>query len=84
MPDLMLWTRGVKNEEGGYHPGYMLCIELKSNKGRLSPAQEQFGNDLTDMGHIYRVVRSLQQFCALLREAGITHWVVADDGKKSQ
>lgn len=44
-PDLVVWMKGGT-----------LQIELKAGKGRLSDAQEAFGDGLKALGHEYHIV----------------------------
>ena len=39
----------------------MLCIEVKSAKGRLTPEQKEFLSAMSSLGAICLVARSLQQ-----------------------
>lgn len=60
-PDLLVWVMG----------GPQLCIETKSEDGRLTPSQERFKERLERVGHKYYVVRSLDELTAVLRENGV-------------
>jgi penicillin-binding protein-related factor A (putative recombinase) len=44
----------------GIWQGRMLCIEVKSAKGRLSPEQRQFLHEMSSLGAFCMVARSLQ------------------------
>lgn len=48
-----------------------LAVEVKSAKGRQSPAQVAFSDAWTKAGGVYIVVRSVPELRAKLREAGI-------------
>lgn len=50
--------------------GRALWIELKADDGRLSPAQRDFCETCHQLGHTYRVCRSIQQVYNVLRDAG--------------
>jgi len=41
--------------------GRFFGMEIKSEKGRLRPAQKEFSEKLIDAGGAYRVVRSLKE-----------------------
>jgi hypothetical protein len=51
--------------------GPTLWVELKADDGRLSPGQVAFRERLTRVGHIYRVVKSVEEFESLLSEYGV-------------
>lgn len=48
----------------------VLFIELKSTKGRLSPAQQAFKERVLALGHHWALCRTLEQVQAALRSAG--------------
>jgi hypothetical protein len=66
----------------GVHPGFadllVLCagrvlfLELKSIKGRLSPAQEAFRDTVTAQGFSWALVRSLDDALGALADHGFT------------
>jgi hypothetical protein len=66
----------------GVHPGFadlmVLCngrvlfLELKSLKGRLSPAQESFRDAAMAQGHGWALVRSLDDALGALADHGFT------------
>lgn len=66
----------------GVHPGFadllVLCagrvlfLELKSLKGRLSPAQEAFRDAVTSQGFGWALVRSLDDALGALADHGFT------------
>jgi len=66
----------------GVHPGFadliILCdgkvlfLELKSLKGRLSPAQEAFRDAVTAQGFGWALVRSLDDALGALADHGVT------------
>lgn len=49
----------------GIWAGKMLCIEVKSAKGRLSPEQKQFLSEMANLGAICLVARSLEDVIAV-------------------
>ena len=51
--------------------GQPVFIELKSERGRLSPAQKSFHGYLRQAGAQVEVVRSLEQLEALLKRLGV-------------
>ena len=61
MEDLQIWLPG----------GKFLAIELKSDSGRLSLAQDQRKTDLERFGHPYLVAKHLDAVSAKLNELGI-------------
>ena len=71
----------------GVHPGFadliILCggrvlfLELKSLKGRLSPAQEAFRDAVTAQGFGWVLVRSLDDALGALADHGLTTRVAA-------
>ncbi|MFQ5439681.1 MAG: VRR-NUC domain-containing protein [Paracoccaceae bacterium] len=71
----------------GVHPGFadlmVLCdarvlfLELKSRKGKLSPAQEAFRDAVTAQGHGWALVRSLDDALGALADHGFTTRVAA-------
>ena len=71
----------------GVHPGFadlmVLCdgrvlfLELKSLKGRLSPAQEAFRDAALAQGHGWALVRSLDDALGALADHGFTTRVAA-------
>ena len=83
--------RGVKRQAilvgMGVHPGFadlmVLCngrvlfLELKSLKGRLSPAQEAFRDAVLAQGHGWALVRSLDDALGALADHGFTTRVAA-------
>lgn len=60
VPDLLLLWKGR-----------LVGIELKSARGRMSPAQEEFHRLLTLAGGVAHVCRSLDEFSGLLGVLGI-------------
>lgn len=73
----------------GVHPGFadliVLCdgrvlfMELKSQKGKLSPGQETFRNAVQAQGHGWALVRSLDDALCALADHGYTTRVVQTD-----
>jgi len=76
----------------GVHPGFadlmvlcdgrMLFLELKSQKGRLSPDQEAFRDAVQAQGHGWALVRSLNDALGALADHGFTMRVVQPDAMK--
>jgi hypothetical protein len=52
--------------------GKILCVECKSEHGRLSPEQRQFLTDIKALGGMAIVARSYRDIEAALMEAGYT------------
>ena len=75
----------------GVHPGFadliILCggrvlfLELKSLKGRLSPAQEAFRDAVTAHGFGWALVRSLDDALGALADHGFTTRVASPSGR---
>ena len=75
----------------GVHPGFadliILCegkvlfVELKSLKGRLSPAQEAFRDAVTAQGFGWVLVRSLDDALGALADHGFTTRVASPSGR---
>ena len=42
-----------------FAPNAVLCLEVKSESGRLSPDQKVIAGQLNSLGHFYKVVRSV-------------------------
>lgn len=71
----------------GVHPGFadllvlvegrVLFLELKSLKGRLSPAQEAFRDAVLTQGHGWALIRSLDDALGALADHGFTTRVAA-------
>jgi len=71
----------------GVHPGFadlmVLCdgrvlfLELKSRKGKLSPAQVAFRDSVLAQGHGWALVRSLDDALGALADCGFTTRVAA-------
>lgn len=51
--------------------GKLLCIECKSDSGRLQASQKAFCELLTRYGHHYYITRSLADLIAILCENGV-------------
>ena len=47
-------------------PSQVIFIELKTDTGRQSPDQKEFQRQVTELGHTYVVVRSLDDFKRLI------------------
>lgn len=47
--DFIIWMKG----------GPVLCLEIKSKKGKLSDSQQLFSQKISDMGHMYLVSTDL-------------------------
>ena len=75
----------------GVHPGFadllvlfagrVLFLELKSLKGRLSPAQEDFRDAVVAQGFGWAVVRSLDDALGVLADHGFTTRVSSPTGR---
>lgn len=66
---------GAFNEKGtsdilGIWKGKMLCIEVKSAKGKLRPEQVTFLGDMSRLGAIAFVARSLDDVLLVLAPSG--------------
>lgn len=55
LPDIMVWA-----------PHLFLGFELKAGKNDVTDAQEAFGKGLRALGHVYEVVRSVEQLGEIL------------------
>jgi hypothetical protein len=64
--------------------GCVLFLELKSLKGRLSPAQEAFRNGVLAQGFGWALVRSLDDALGALADHGFTSRVVLKDTGQRQ
>jgi hypothetical protein len=53
--------------------GRVLFLEVKTDRGRPSPAQLQFAVMVQTQGHGYAVVRSIEDAAAALAAQGIAH-----------
>jgi hypothetical protein len=62
-------TRGVPDIIGILPGGRMLAIEVKSEKGRITPEQESFLDEINRNGGVAFVARSLDHVVSTLREA---------------
>lgn len=51
--------------------GRLICIELKTAKGRQSPEQKQWSDDATMAGAAYYIARSVEQVEEFLDAAGV-------------
>ena len=58
--------RGVSDILGIYR-GKMICLEVKSEKGRVRPEQKEFLDRMTQLGAIAGVVRGLPEVRSLLQ-----------------
>jgi len=77
----------------GVHPGFadlvVLCdgrvlfLELKSQKGKLSPEQEAFRDAVLAQGYGWALVRSLDDALGALADHGFTTRVVQPDAVKA-
>lgn len=43
-------------------PGRVIFVEFKDHKGKQSPAQVEFQQGVTELGHEYWLIRSLDEF----------------------
>jgi len=59
--------------------GRMLFLELKSLKGRLSPAQEAFRDAVLAQGFGWALVRTLDDALRALADHGFTTRIIAMD-----
>lgn len=66
--DLVIFYR-----ERGIHPprSSTLWIELKSDRGRQSPEQITFMNEVQQLGHYYRLCRSINDVSDALQHYGV-------------
>jgi len=64
--------------------GRVLFLELKSPKGRLSPAQAAFRDAVQAQGFGWALVRSLDDALGALADHGITTRVVSQDSAQRQ
>ena len=48
-------------------PGKVIFCEFKDSKGKLRPDQIKFNEKVTSLGHIYAVVRSMEEFIELIK-----------------
>ena len=48
-----------------------LWLEVKTDKGKQSPAQMEFQSQVEAEEHVYRIVRSVDDVIAVLRELGV-------------
>jgi hypothetical protein len=51
----------------GIHEGRMICLEVKSAKGRLRPEQKDFLERMTNLGAVCGVVRSWSEALRVLQ-----------------
>lgn len=61
MPDIMVWLSGAR----------ILHLELKSKNGILSEEQKAFQVEMLRLGHIYRVIRKIEDLEEVLAEEGL-------------
>ena len=64
--------------------GQPVFIELKSERGRLSPAQKSFHEYLRQAGAQVEVIRSLEQLEALLKRLGVNSKVSINRSKNDE
>lgn len=64
MPDWMIFLR----------EGKTLHVELKTAKGRQTPHQAAWQEELTRLGHDYYVIRSMDAFLEMLAYHGIARY----------
>lgn len=50
----------------GIHNGKMICLEVKSAKGRLRPEQREFLEKMTSLGAVCGVVRNWSEALSVL------------------
>jgi penicillin-binding protein-related factor A (putative recombinase) len=58
-------AKGTSDIIGIFH-GYMICLEIKTKKGRVSPEQKAFLEEMTALGAFCRVIRSLDEAVSFL------------------
>lgn len=75
VPDIMIcWLeRACRDPIYGWRDDApaIFWLELKSTKGRLSPAQQMFRERVLALGHCWALCRTLEQVEAALRSAGV-------------
>jgi hypothetical protein len=59
---------GVSDILGVLHGGRIICIEVKSPKGRISPHQQQFIDAINSAGGLAFVARSVDEVINVLEE----------------
>ena len=79
-PDKAWFVRVHPSEEYRLQTG---ILELKSERGRLSPAQKSFHAYLRQAGAQVEVVRSLEQLEALLKRLGVNSKVSINRSKNN-
>ena len=57
-----------------YHSIHALCIEMKTEKGRQSPEQKEWAEKVRKYGYRYVVVRSLEEFIAVVNDHLAPPW----------
>ena len=57
-----------------YHSIHALCIEMKTAKGRQSPEQKEWAEKVRKYGYRYVVVRSLEEFIAVVNDHLAPPW----------
>lgn len=55
----------------GIHNGRMVCLEVKSAKGRLRPEQKEFLDRMISLGAVCGVVRSWPEALDVLSRSGL-------------
>ena len=50
------------------HGFHALCVEMKTEKGRQSPAQKQWQKAVENAGYRYEVCRSLDDFMSVVKD----------------
>lgn len=62
MPDFEVYLPG----------GRIVHVETKATKGKLSPAQVEWMQELSTLGHRYEVVRCIESLISVLRDEGVS------------
>lgn len=64
LSDFIVWVKG----------GRTVCFECKTKRGKLSDAQEAFYQELLHVGHVFHIIRSLDEMIFWLDHYGATHF----------
>ena len=63
--DILAFPRPITWEDQGLTP---LWLEVKSETGKQSPIQKSFQHQVEEEGHVYRLVRSIEDVKSVLEE----------------
>ena len=63
--DILVFHRPIAWEDQGLTP---LWLEVKSATGKQSPVQKSFQHQVEEEGHVYRLVRSIEDVKSVLEE----------------